>query len=128
MRGQAKGVEEQGDGDLGAGSLSEPLRVRQGPSAKSWCCRTALLQVTYPQWLLVIFGVCWLALAIRPADRKVWLMENSFTVALIGLLIFTYRRHSLSDLSYTLVFLFLGLHTIGAHYTYAKVPYRRWTE
>ena len=41
----------------------------------------------------------------------------------IGLLAATYRRFTLSRTSYTLIFLFLCLHTIGAHYTYAEVPY-----
>jgi len=33
----------------------------------------------------------------------------------------------LSSLSYTLIFIFLSLHTIGSHYTYADVPYESWT-
>jgi len=32
----------------------------------------------------------------------------------------------MSRLSYTLIFLFLCLHTVGAHYTYAEVPYDAW--
>lgn len=32
----------------------------------------------------------------------------------------------MTNLSYTLIFVFLCLHTLGGHFTYAKVPYDRW--
>jgi putative membrane protein len=41
-------------------------------------------------------------------------------------LVLTYRRFTLSRVSYTLIFVFLCLHTVGAHYTYSLVPYDRW--
>jgi putative membrane protein len=34
----------------------------------------------------------------------------------------------LSRISYTLIFLFLCLHSVGAHYTYSLVPYDAWFE
>jgi putative membrane protein len=37
-----------------------------------------------------------------------------------------HRGFIFSRLSYTLIFLFLCLHEIGAHYTYAEVPYDTW--
>jgi putative membrane protein len=77
----------------------------------------------YPHWLLVAFGVLWLVLAIRPHDRVVWLTENVMTAAALLALVWTHADWPVSDLSYSLVFVFLVLHTIGAHYTYARVPY-----
>ncbi len=41
-------------------------------------------------------------------------------------LILTARRFPLSDRSYVLIALFLGLHAVGAHYTYAEVPFGFW--
>ena len=38
----------------------------------------------------------------------------------------TYKKFPLSRVSYTLIFLFLLLHEVGAHYTYAEVPYDEW--
>ena len=38
-------------------------------------------------------------------------------------LVASLRWFPLSRLSWTLILLFLSLHTIGAHYTYAEVPY-----
>ena len=44
----------------------------------------------------------------------------------VVVLVATYRRFPLSRISYTLIFVFLCLHTLGAHYTYAEVPYDGW--
>ena len=76
-------------------------------------------------WMLATFAVFWLALAIRPRDRVVWSVENLFTVAAVATLLSSYAAWPLSDLSYGLLFLFLALHAIGAHYTYVQVPYAR---
>ena len=44
------------------------------------------------------------------------------------MLVATHRALPLSRVSYTLIFLFLCLHTVGAHYTYSLVPYDAWFE
>ena len=61
--------------------------------------------------------------ALKPFD---WFMENAI-VALVGIpLVLTYKKMPLSRVSYTLIFLFTCLHEVGAHWTYAKVPYDAW--
>lgn len=77
----------------------------------------------YLFWILAAFSIFWLALAIRPHDRVVWLTENALTVATVIALVATYPRWPVSDLSYSLIAAFLVLHTIGGHYTYVRVPY-----
>lgn len=74
--------------------------------------------------LLVLFAALWLALAVHPADRSAWAMENVLTVVAVVALLATYRAFPLSKLSYTLIAVFLTLHTVGAHYTYSLVPAR----
>src|ERR671913_73946 len=81
----------------------------------------------YPLWLLGLFVVYWTAWAIRPVDRKDWLLENALSAAFVMALVLTRRRFPLSNVSYTLIFLYLCLHTIGAHYTYSLVPYDNWS-
>jgi len=49
-------------------------------------------------------------------------------VVFVGLLIATYRRFPLSDVSYMLIALYMTLHSIGAHYTYAQVPLGLWVK
>jgi len=66
--------------------------------------------------------------AVHPSYPKDWLVENILVVLIVPLLVFTYRRFPLSRLSYTLIFVFLCLHELGAHWTYANVPYDDWFE
>jgi putative membrane protein len=49
-------------------------------------------------------------------------------VVFVAVLVLTAQRFPLSRISYTLIFLFLCLHEVGAHCTYAEVPYDRWFE
>jgi putative membrane protein len=62
-------------------------------------------------------------LAIEPVNRRDWLLENLLALALVVLLVLTYRRFQFSDLSYGLIAFFMTLHAVGAHYTYAEVPF-----
>jgi putative membrane protein len=56
-----------------------------------------------------------------------WWLENGLVLGFIGFLAASYRRLPLSRVSYTLIFLFLCLHEVGAHWTYSEVPYDDWT-
>jgi putative membrane protein len=78
-------------------------------------------------WLLAsVYAVWWVALAIKPLDRSDWWMENLLVFLGVGLLVWTYKPFPLSRVSYTCIFIFMMLHALGAHYTYAKVPYQEW--
>ena len=70
-----------------------------------------------------LFLVLWAALAIRPLDREAWVLENVPVLAAVIVFWCIRRKFVFSRLSYTLIFAFLCLHEIGAHYTYSKVPY-----
>lgn len=78
--------------------------------------------------LAVLFALEWAALAINPRHRQDWALENALTVAFVAALVLFRDRLPLSRLSYTALFLFLSLHSIGAHYTYSEVPYDEWTK
>jgi len=77
--------------------------------------------------LLFVLILLWIPLAMAPVDRHDWILENVLLAAGIALLLATYRVFPLSRISYGLIFIFLCLHTVGAHYTYAEVPYDAWT-
>jgi putative membrane protein len=77
-------------------------------------------------FLVASYALVWIITAIRPIDRGDWFIENLLVFAAVPLLILTYRRLPLSDSSYLLLAIFLALHAIGAHYTYAKVPLGDW--
>jgi putative membrane protein len=76
--------------------------------------------------LAVLFGILWIALAIKPWHRADWALENALVVVFVVVVALTYKRLTLSRVSYTLIFLFLCLHEVGAHYTYSEVPYDQW--
>jgi putative membrane protein len=80
----------------------------------------------YVMGLFVLLMLLWAPLAFEPFDRKDWLLENALLWLALVMLFATYRSFPLSRISYTLIFVFLCLHTIGAHYTYAEVPYDDW--
>ncbi len=75
-----------------------------------------------------LFAVLWVALAIKPLYRHDWALENALVALAVPFTVWTFYRAPLSKRSYTLIFVFLCLHEIGAHYTYAEVPYDRWFE
>jgi putative membrane protein len=68
-------------------------------------------------------AVLWVALAIAPYDRADWVLENVLLLAGAAILVATRKRFPLSGISYTAILVFFLLHIIGAHYTYAEVPY-----
>lgn len=72
---------------------------------------------------LVIFVLFWGYMAIAPLYRKMWFIENIILLVFLFILIPSYKYFKFSNLSYTLIFLFCVLQTIGAHYTYALVPF-----
>lgn len=78
------------------------------------------------QGLVAWYAGFWTWMAIAPVSRRDWLLENLLVFVLVGVLAATYRRFALSDLSYVMITLFLTLHGIGAHFTYAQVPIGFW--
>ena len=78
--------------------------------------------------LTALFAVEFVALGIAPVSRSTWLLENMLVVGLGGALLLSYRRFRFSRVSYTLMFIFLALHEIGAHYTYSLVPFDAWSQ
>jgi putative membrane protein len=86
----------------------------------------ALSHRTYLLILAFLFSVEWIALAINPYYRDDWALENALVVIAVIVLAASYKYLLLSRISYTLIFIFLCLHEIGAHYTYAEVPYDAW--
>lgn len=75
-------------------------------------------------WYLVLSG--WTAYG--PVDREFWAIASILPAFLVVGLIAMHRWLPLSALSYVLITLFLSLHTIGVHYTYAQVPIGEWID
>jgi putative membrane protein len=80
------------------------------------------------QGLVVWLIVLWIITAIKPLYPRDWLLENLLVFIWSALLIFTYRWFRFSTLSYALFTVFLSLHLVGAHYTYAETPFGFWLQ
>ncbi len=78
--------------------------------------------------LLLSFLLVWAGLAIAPLDRRDWLLENLLVLALATALLLGHRYYLPSRSAATLIVLYLCIHQLGAHYTYAKVPYDAWSQ
>lgn len=75
-------------------------------------------------WLLAL----WIVTAINPLYPRDWLLENLLVFISVGGLLGSYRRFRFSNRSYTLFTVFLSLHLLGAHYTYAETPFGFWLQ
>jgi putative membrane protein len=64
--------------------------------------------------------------ASRPEAVFDFWLENVLAIVFVGILAGTYRRLALSEVSYTLIFIFLVLHEWGAQYKYSDVPLGEW--
>src|SRR4051812_16345053 len=99
--------------------MTQPLFVDPDPKARNRHAR-------YLAVLCIAFALYWLAWAIHPRNFQNWVVENVLLVLFVVFLFLTRRRFPLSNVSYTLIAIFLALHTIGAHYSYSEVPYNDW--
>lgn len=78
--------------------------------------------IKFPHILLAIYIILFACLAINPYDRAVWLAENLPVVLIVLAFVLTYKKFQFSNTSYLLISVFIFMHTIGGHYTFARVP------
>lgn len=77
--------------------------------------------------LLMVFLAIVVVSGFSPRSRVDWALENLLVLLLVGTLVAVSRWFRLSATSITLVFAFLCVHELGAHYTYSLVPYEHWS-
>ncbi len=83
----------------------------------------------YPMILLIIVSVFWVWSGIRPHDtRLTWVLETAPFMIALPVMLLTYRRFPLSNLTYTLIAIHAMILMLGGHYSYAKVPLGFWME
>ena len=80
-------------------------------------------RVKYQIFLIAVFLAVWIWAAINPAYPHDWLLENYLVFIFVPLILITGIYFRLSNLSYTLLTLFMIMHVVGSHYTYAEVPF-----
>ncbi len=80
------------------------------------------------QALVVWLVLFWAITAIDPLYPRDWLLENLLVFLWCGMLAVTYRWFRFSNFSYALYAVFISLHLVGAHYTYAETPLGFWIQ
>lgn len=75
-----------------------------------------------------IFLLIWAWTFAGTTDRTNWFTENALTILFVGGLAISHRKFKFSDLSYTLMFVYILLHIYGAMYTYAENPLGYWIQ
>jgi len=76
-----------------------------------------------PVVLLTIYLVLMISLGISPFERGTWWAENLPVMITVFLLVITYPAFRFSNTAYCLMWFFLCVHTIGGHFTFARVPF-----
>lgn len=77
----------------------------------------------YHVLLLGAFVAVWIWAAIEPKYPDDWLLENYLVFIFVPIFLLLARYFSLSNLSCTLITVFMLMHVVGSHYTYAEVPF-----
>ncbi|MCY1414872.1 Inner membrane protein YjdF [compost metagenome] len=76
--------------------------------------------------LAILFALVFGLFAISPQNWGDWVLENVLVLLMVLALAVSYRYFKFTRQSLLLIFLFLCVHELGAHYTYSRVPYDAW--
>ncbi len=82
---------------------------------------------SFQKILLAFFIVFSIVAGINPRSRFDWFLENCLVILTVAILFiagrYAKKYFRLSNISYALIALYLLLHVLGTHYSYAEVPF-----
>jgi putative membrane protein len=88
-----------------------------------------MLSRKYHITLLILVLAFWAWSGIKPHDtRLTWVLETFPFMIALPVMLFTYKRFPLTNLTYTLIAIHAMILMVGGHYSYAKVPLGFWME
>ncbi len=74
--------------------------------------------------LFITYLLFMFLLGLEPYDRAVWWAENIPVWITVGVIVWIHLKyHKFSNIALALMSVFIFLHTIGGHYTFARVPF-----
>jgi putative membrane protein len=76
---------------------------------------------------IVLIFWAWSGIGLRDT-RLTWVLETAPLMIALPIILFTYKRFSLTNLTYTLIAIHAVILMFGGHYSYAKVPLGFWME
>ncbi len=75
------------------------------------------------KWVYGLYIIIWIALAIDPKFPDDWLLENLLVFIFFPIVVWLDIKYKFSITALCFLLLFGILHALGAHFTYAKMPY-----
>lgn len=79
-----------------------------------------------PVTLFVLYSAVLIWSVYRPHSLYIWVVEVAPAIIGVLILVFTYPRFPMTDLTYLLVGISVILVAIGGHYAYEKMPLFNW--
>ena len=83
-------------------------------------------QKIYFYFLLSVLALIFIWSAIHPYDYFTWFLEVSPVIIALPILVYTYKKFPLTNLSYLLILIHAVILMVGGHYTYAEMPVFNW--
>lgn len=80
-------------------------------------------KIKLPHILLIAYLILFLVTAFTPYDRAVWRAESLPIMVVVLILVIWYRKFQFSNTAYILMSLWIFMHTVGAYYTFERVPF-----
>ena len=80
-------------------------------------------KIKLPHILLIAYLILFLVTVFTPYDRAVWRAESLPIMVVVLILVIWYRKFKFSNTAYVLMSLWIFMHTIGAYYTFERVPF-----
>jgi len=83
----------------------------------------------YHVLLLLITLAFWIWSGIGLQDTRItWILETVPVIIALPIILLTYKRFTLTSLTYTLIAIHAVILMVGGHYSYARVPLGFWME
>ena len=82
-----------------------------------------IIRPYFPHFLLGLYLILMIGLAIEPYSRAIWFAENLPVWIVVAGLVLTFTKFRFSNFAYFLMWFFLCYHTIGGHYSFSRVPF-----
>ena len=70
-----------------------------------------------------VYVLVWIIMAINPRYRQDWLLENILVFLVFPLIVWMDTKYRFTLTGLILLLVFASLHSLGAHFTYAKMEY-----
>jgi len=73
--------------------------------------------------IYAVYILVWIIMAIHPRYRQDWLLENVLVFLIFPLIVWMDTKYKFTITGLILLLVFASLHSLGSHFTYAKMEY-----